>query len=209
MHHPERRVLAQADARQRVRHMGISGWTGPVAQGVSHLEASKWERLFDRFSHRLDALRQKQESERALIAWYDEQTKLVMMLVREVAEERAQAFEKMSGQHVEVAWPSRPPINVDPEGPFMSFMTLSRGEREVHLYSHRLQASPPTIHFVVSDAKRSVIERKRLMSHIGCRVERRTGGGFVLIDATTEHKRNELSADDVAFRAFEYLLAAD
>lgn len=171
------------------------------------LDATKWQQLFDRFSFQLDAQRQKQEAERALIGWYDEQTKLVMMLVREVAEERARAFEAATGQRVDVAWPSRPPINQDPEGPFMSFMTVSRGEREVHLYSHRLQASAPTIHFVVSDAKRSMPERRRLMSHIGCRIERRVGGGFMLTDASVDARmRAELSADDMAFRAFEYLL---
>lgn len=173
------------------------------------MDAKKWDDLFHRFSNRLDEKRQKLEEERNLIAWYDEQTKVVMALIREVAHERAAIFEKATGQRVEVAWPSRPPINVDPEGPFMSFMTLSRGEREVHLYSHRLQAAPPAIHFVVTGDKRAVSERKRLMSHAGCRIEQRVGGGFVLLEASEASGRREISADDVAFRGFELLLGAE
>jgi hypothetical protein len=173
------------------------------------MDVTKWDELFHRFSNRQDAKRQKLEEERSLIAWYDEQTKLVMMLIREVAHERAGIFEKATGQRVEVAWPSRPPINLDPEGPFMSFMSLSRGEREVHLYSHRLQVGAPAIHFVVTGDKRAVSERKRLMSHAGCRIERRVGGGFVLLQAAEASERREVSADDVAFRAFELLLGPE
>src|SRR5687767_13121508 len=137
------------------------------------MDVKKWDELFHRFANRLDAQRLRQEQERELVAWYDEQTKLVMMLVREVAQERAAVFEKATGQRVEVAWPSRPPINVGPEGPFMSFMTISRGEREVHLYSHRVHTGAPAIHFVVNGDRKAVSDRKRVLSHAGCRIERR------------------------------------
>jgi len=171
------------------------------------MDVKKWDELFHRFANRLDAQRQRQEQERELVAWYDEQTKLVMMLVREVAHERAAIFERATGQRVEVAWPSRPPINVGPEGPFMSFMSISRAEREVHLYSHRVQTGAPAIHFVVNG--KALTDRKRVLSHAGCRIERRVGGGFVLLDASEPSERRELSADDVAFRGFELLLQTD
>jgi hypothetical protein len=173
------------------------------------MEGTKWDALFHGFSNRLDAQRRREEEERSLTAWYDEQTKLVMLLVREVAQERAQAFERSAGQHIEVTWPSRPPINVVPEGPFMSFMSVAMGEREVQLYSHRLHAAPPAIHYAVVGGKRAISERKRLMSYAGCRIERRVNGGFVLVAAAEGSERRELSADDVAFRAFELLLASE
>jgi hypothetical protein len=173
------------------------------------MDVKKWDELFHRFANRLDAQRQRQEQERELTAWYDEQTKLVMMLVREVAHERAGIFERATGQRVEVAWPSRPPINVGPEGPFMSFMSISRAEREVHLYSHRVHTGAPAIHFVVSGDRKAVSDRKRVVSHAGCRIERRVGGGFVLLEAGDAAARRELSADDIAFRGFELLLAGE
>ena len=49
------------------------------------MEGSKWDALFSGFAHRLDAARRREEDERTLMLWYDEQTKLVMLLVREVA----------------------------------------------------------------------------------------------------------------------------
>lgn len=173
------------------------------------MESTKWSALFDGFSGRLDSQRRREEEERSLQAWYDEQTKLVMLLVREVAQERASAFEQATGQRIEVTWPSRPPINVIPEGPFMSFMSVALGEREVQLYSHRLQNAAPAIHYVVVGGKRAVSERKRLMSYAGCRIERRVSGGFVLVAHSEGHERREVSADDLAFRGFELLLAVD
>jgi hypothetical protein len=173
------------------------------------MEGGKWDALFNDFAHRLDAQRRREEDERSLMLWYDEQTKLVMLLVREVAQERAQAFERATGRHVEVTWPSRPPINVVPEGPFMSFMSVALGEREIQLYSHRLHSAAPAIHYVVVGGKRAVSERKRLMSYAGCRIERRVTGGFALVAGGETGERRELSADDVAFRAFELLLSND
>jgi hypothetical protein len=173
------------------------------------MEATKWSALFDGFARRADAHKLREEEQRSLIAWYDEQTKLVMLLVREVAQERALVFEQASSQRVEVTWPSRPPINLLPEGPFMSFMSVALGEREVQLYSHRLQSAPPAIHFVVVGGKRAVSERRRLLGYAGCRIERRLGGGFVLVAQGESGERRELSADDVAFRAFELLLSSD
>ena len=171
------------------------------------MESTKWAALFESFTQRADAQRRREEEERSLAAWYDEQTKLVMLLVREVAQERALGFERVSGQHVEVTSPSRPPINLLPEGPFMSFMSVALGDREVQLYSHRLHAAPPAIHFVVVGGKRAMSERRRMMSHAGCRIERRMHGGFVLVGQADDGSRRELSADDVAFRAFELLLS--
>ena len=58
-------------------------------RGTSLMEATKWSALFDGFARRVDAQKLREEEQRSLIAWYDEQTKLVMMMVREVAQERA------------------------------------------------------------------------------------------------------------------------
>ena len=174
------------------------------------MDAKRWEDLFIGFKREREDKKRLEEQERALVAWCDENTKLVMGIVREVALERARTFEQATGQRVEVEWPSRPPINVDPEGPFMSFMSLSLGPREVHLYSHRLQGSTPAIHFVVTGDKRVVSERKRVIGRPGCRIEQRPGGGFLLRDASEPRAdRREISADDVAFRAFELLLGAE
>lgn len=172
------------------------------------MDPKRWHELFDEFKQGREHKKRQAEREKALIAWYDEQTKLVMNLVREVAMERARAFEEATGEHIEVTWPSRPPINVDPEGPFMSFMSVGLGAREVHLYSHRLHANPPAIHYVVLGDKAN--ERKRIIGRPGCRIEQRSGGGFLLRDASeSRDERREISADDVAFRAFELLLARD
>ena len=183
------------------------------------MDGRKWNALFEGFSDRLSAQRRREEEEHSLSAWYDEQTKLVMLLVLEVAKERALAFEQATScsradppasteRHIEVTWPSRPLINVVPEGPFMSFMSLALGEREVQLYSHRLPAAPPAIHYVVIGDRRAFSARRRLISHAGCRIERRINGGFVLT-AHVDGERRELSADDVAYRGFELLLLKD
>jgi hypothetical protein len=175
------------------------------------MDPKRWQELFIEYKQSREQKHKREESDRAMIAWYDEQTKLVMGLVREVALERAHTFEEATGQKVEVEWPSRPPINVDPEGPFMSFMSVSLGRREVHLYSHRLQANPPAIHFVVTGDKDVVFsERKRVIGRPGCRIEKRAGGGFLLRDASdSRNERREISADDVAYKAFELLLAQE
>src|SRR4051794_31341245 len=96
----------------------------------------EWDALFQGFLKKREAKQQQAYDERELVAWYDEQTSLVMQLVREVAFERAAFFEARTGTKIEVRWPSRAPINVDPEGPCMSFMALCIELREVHMYSH-------------------------------------------------------------------------
>jgi hypothetical protein len=174
------------------------------------MDPKRWQELFLEFKQSREDKHKREEDDRALIAWYDEQTKLVMGIVREVAMDRARTFHEATGQKIEVEWPSRPPINVDPEGPFMSFMSVSMGRREVHLYSHRLQANPPAIHFVITGDKTMGNERKRVIGRPGCRIERRAGGGFLLRDASDlRNERREISADDVAFKAFELLLSGE
>lgn len=142
---------------------------------------------------------------RELVTWYDEQTELVMTLVRQVASERAASFAQGSGVEIEVKSPSHPPINIDPDGPFMSFMCLRVGDREVHLYSHRVGTGAPVIHFVVAADRSAGPERKGLLGHPGCRIERRDGGGFLLRRVGTA--QDVLSVDDLVYRAFELLLA--
>jgi hypothetical protein len=173
------------------------------------MDAKRWEELFVGFKRGREDKQRLEEQERALVAWCDEQTKLVMGIVREVALERARTFEEATGQKVEVQWPSRPPINVDPEGPFMSFMSITLGAREIHLYSHRLLGGAPAIHYVVTGDKTQVTERKRVVGRPGCRIEQRPGGGFLLRDISEGRERREISADDVAYRAFELLLSGE
>ena len=81
----------------------------------------------------------------------------------------------------------------------------------MHLYSHRLQVSPPAIHLVVTGERSSLHERKRIMSRPGCRIEQRPQGGSCCSTCRLlpTEKRRELSADDVAFRAFELLLGVE
>ena len=175
------------------------------------MDGKQWTELFDGFSQRRREKRARAESTRELLAWYDEQTEHVMTLVREVARERARSFEKDAGLSVEVQWPSHPPINMDPEGPFMSFMCLRLATREVHLYSHRVGTSAPLIHFVVANTDVPGQPRKRLLGRPGCRIEQREGGGFLLRSVAADASDcavpgGEVSIDDLAFRAFEMLL---
>jgi len=170
------------------------------------LNGKQWESLFEGFSQRKQAKDARTESLRELASWYDEQTQLVMTLVREVISERAAAFEERAGVHIDVQWPSHPPINVGPDGPFMSFMCLRIPEREVHLYSHRVGHGPPMIHFVVV-RDRMEARRERLIGRSGCRIERREGGGFLLQGVQDgQNESTTLSVDDLAYRAFALLL---
>jgi hypothetical protein len=174
------------------------------------LSGKNWDQLFAGFSQRRRAQREKRELSRELVAWYEEQVQLIMTLVREVASERAAAFEQSAGLVIEVLWPSHPPINIDPDGPFMSFMCLRIPEREVHLYSHRVGNDEPLIHFVVAGTEGPDKQRKRLLSKPGCRIERRAGGGFLLRSVGTGGVGvgdNIVSVDDLTYRAFELLLA--
>jgi hypothetical protein len=173
------------------------------------MDPKRWHELFDGFKQGREERKQREANDRALTAWYDEHVKLVMDIVREVASERAEAFERATGHKVDVAFPSRPPINVDPEGPFMSFMSITLGAREIHLYSHRLLGGPPAIHYVVTGDKTQVSERKRVVGRPGCRIEQRPGGGFLLQDISEGRERREISADDIAYRAFELLLSGE
>jgi hypothetical protein len=172
-------------------------------EGRSSLNSNQWDALFVGFSKRRRDERDRHELSRELVAWYDEQTRLVMALVREVINERASAFKETAGVDVEIRWPSHPPINIDPDGPFMSFMSLGVAGREVHLYSHRVGMDPPMVHYVVTDADKS----RGLVSRPGCRIERRENGGFLLRALNSDKHDDTLSVDDIAFRAFQLLLA--
>lgn len=167
------------------------------------MSSNQWDALFRGFSQRRRASHDQAERNRELVAWYDEQTRLVMNLVREVIQERAVAFKQSSGVDVEVRWPSHPPINVDPNGPFMSFMSLAVNGREVHLYSHRVGYDAPMVHYVVTS---QADKARGLVSRPGCRIERRENGGFFLRGLQGSQRDTGLSADDIAFRAFELLL---
>lgn len=169
------------------------------------MHGKQWERLFQGFAQRQDARQRSTEQRRELAAWYDEQTQRVMALVREVVSERATEFEQSAGLHIDVQWPSHPPINIDPDGPFMSFMCLRIPAREVHMYSHRVGFGPPMIHFVVATPD-SGDKRHRLLGKPGCRIERRDTGGFLLQSVGGELNQSVLSVDDLAYRAFELLL---
>ena len=171
------------------------------------MSGKRWDQLFEGFSQRRKDVRARRELTRELVAWYDEQTQLVMTLVREVASECAAAFQKESGLTIDVQWPSHPPINIDPDGPFMSFMCLRIPEREVHLYSHRIGADAPLVHFVVVNSESSETQRKRLLGRPGCRIEQREGGGFLLRGVGDAMRHGVVSVDDLAYRAFELLLA--
>ncbi len=176
-------------------------------EGRSSVNGKQWEKLFHSFSQRQQEKRERTENARELVAWYDEQTQLVMTLVREVVSERAAELERNAGIRVEVKWPSHPPINVDPDGPFMSFMTLAIPDREVHLYSHRVGAGAPLVHFVVAGPETVDKPRKRLLGRPGCRIEQREGGGFLLRSVNGAVQQSVVSVDDLAYRAFELLLA--
>jgi hypothetical protein len=168
------------------------------------LGSNQWDALFGGFSQRRRSENDRVERSRELLAWYDEQTQLVMTLVREVVQERAAAFKQSAGVDVEVRWPSHPPINIDPDGPFMSFMSLGVNGREVHLYSHRVGYDAPMIHFLVTatgDKGRGLVSRP------GCRIEKRENGGFFLRGLHGDPPVGALSVDDIAFRAFELLLS--
>jgi len=172
------------------------------AKGRSGLSSNQWDALFRGFAQRRRASHDRAERSRELVSWYDEQTRLVMTLLREVIHERATAFKHSAGVDVEVRWPSHPPINLDPDGPFMSFMSLAVHGREVHLYSHRVGFDAPVVHFVVTDP---ADKARGLVSRPGCRIERRDNGGFFLRGLHGESSAG-LSVDDLAFRAFELLL---
>jgi hypothetical protein len=167
-----------------------------------------WDALFAEYAARRENQLLRAEQRRAAAAWYEDQTRLIMDLVREVALERAQLFQRQTNTRVEVRAPSRPPINLTPEGPFMSFLSLALGAREVHMYSHRIGDDPPTLHYVVTGRPMREHGHRRVLGRPGCRVERRPGGGFLLRDLTPppEHLANELNIEDLTFRAFEALL---
>jgi hypothetical protein len=176
---------------------------GRTITGKAALNVKQWENLFQGFSQKQKAKRERSDITRELVAWYDEQTHLVMTLVREVISERAAAFVDSSGVEIDVQWPSHPPINLDPDGPFMSFMCLRVPERELHMYSHRVALTPPVIHFVIAGPQL----HKRLVARSGCRIEKRDGGGFALRSVDPSVGQGILSVDDLAYRAFELLLA--
>lgn len=167
---------------------------------------NRWEQLFEGFSQRREAQASRRELTRELVTWYDEQTQLIMTLVREVASERAAVFQGDSGLAVDVQWPSHPPINIGPDGPFMSFMCVRIPGREVHLYSHRIGTGAPLIHFVVVGSERPDKQQKRLLGRPGCRIEQREGGGFLLRGVGDAMRHGEVSVDDLVYRAFELLL---
>ncbi|HEY6880973.1 MAG TPA: hypothetical protein VI299_23270 [Polyangiales bacterium] len=171
------------------------------------MNGKQWDQLFDAYAHKRREQHAQRANARELELWYDEQVQLIMTLLREVAAERAASFAQASGTQVEIKWPSHPPINIDPDGPFMSFMSLSLPEREVHLYSHRVSSGPPLIHFVVAGAEGPDRQRKRLLGRPGAKVEKREGGGFSL-RGVGEQEGRALSVDDLAYRAFELLLEA-
>jgi hypothetical protein len=76
----------------------------------------------------------------------------------------------------------------------------------VHLYSHRIGASAPLIHFVVAGTDTPDASKRRLLGRPGCRIEKREGGGFLLRSVGGESDGSIVSIDDLAYRAFELLL---
>lgn len=169
-----------------------------------------WDELFRGYLQRKVEKQLKEQRQLERAAWFDAQTVHVMKLVREVAQERAQIFEQQTGSRIEVRWPSRAPINVAPEGPFMSFLSLGLGSREVHLYSHRVTHEAPTLHYVITGSAGQGAGHKRVHGRPGCRIEERPGGGFLLRDLAPlpGNESGEVGVEDLTYRAFESLLSS-
>ncbi|MFT3922709.1 MAG: hypothetical protein QM778_09260 [Myxococcales bacterium] len=167
-----------------------------------------WDELFRGYRQRQADKEREEQRKQELAAWHQAQTLHVMELVREVALERARQFEQQTGSRIEVRWPSRPPINVTPEGPFMSFLSLGMGPREVHMYSHRVTHEAPTLHYVITGSAGHGMGQKRVHGRPGCKIEARAGGGFLLRDLAPPRgtEGGELGVEDLTFRAFESLL---
>ncbi len=168
-----------------------------------------WDELFSGYLQRKADRQLKEQRQLERAAWFDAQTVHVMKLVREVAQERAQTFEQKTGSRIEVRWPSRAPINVAPEGPFMSFLSLGLATREVHLYSHRVAHEAPTLHYVITGSAGQGAGHKRVHGRPGCRIEERPGGGFLLRDLAPlpGNDSGEVGVEDLTYRAFESLLS--
>jgi hypothetical protein len=168
-----------------------------------------WDELFRGYLVR--KVEQQRDEQRKLerAAWFDDQTMHIMKLVREVAADQAKLFEQQTGARIEVRWPSRAPINVSPEGPFMSFLSLGLGSCEVHLYSHRENDKAPTLHYVATGSAGQNAGHKRVHGRPGCRIEERPGGGFLLRDLAPlpGNDSGEIGVEELTFRAFESLLS--
>ena len=172
---------------------------------------SKWKALFGSYNQRAQEQERQAIREQQLAHWARETTEKVMALVGEVASVRAVECQSETGQRVEVASPSRPPINVGPDGPHMSFMTLRLGRSEVHMYSYRQPYAQPFIHFVqTGDRDQALSRRNRMQTRSGCRIDRREDDGFCLValDEGTFEDGDALSVDELVYRAFELLLEA-
>jgi hypothetical protein len=170
-----------------------------------------WKKLYRDYElsrEARDAARQRKVDEEKELErfdqWCAEAVDATMQRLADLARERAAEFEREFGEPVEVAYPSHAPLRFGDAGPWMTFLSLSLGKDEVHIYSTRADGGLPYVHFAFSPPEHS----GRLMS---------VPGGFIAkaaddeprlrsIPGSDSERSGELDPDDLVLRAFELLL---
>lgn len=182
----------------------------------------RWDELYEQM-RALDVEREKRESIAAVDAaerrlfdeWCTKVTDTVMQRIAEATREHARELEARTGKHMEVEYPSRDPIECEPDGPCMSFMTLTLEGSELQLYSYRGPGDLPFIHFVPiprqppPSAGRP--KHHRLISVPGAFIARHPDGSWELLRTRTsddDEPAESTSIDELVYRAFELLIAS-
>ncbi len=182
----------------------------------------RWDDLYEQM-RALDVEREKRETRVAVDAeerrlfdeWCTKVTDTVMQRIADVAEERARELEARTGKRMRVEYPSRDPILCEPDGPCMSFMSLTLEGSELQLYSYRGPGDLPFIHFVPipPQAPPSSARPKhhRLISVPGAFIARHADGSWELLRARSggdDEPAEPTSIDELVYRAFELLVAS-
>ncbi len=183
---------------------------------------SRWDDLYREVSRIEQAERERAERElgatasrRSLEEWSNRVTTEVMEQLGNAATERAGEFEERTGKRVSVRYPAREPINCEPDGPWMRFMSLQMEGSELQVYSYRLAGELPSFYFMPmpprsDEAPPSLSRRRhRLMSVPGAFATRNPDDGYQLMQPRSpdEGPAEPIGIEGLVFGAFELLIA--
>lgn len=180
----------------------------------------RWDELYEQM-RALDAEREQRdervavdaEERRVFDEWCVQVTDTVMQRIADVAREHARELGARTGKHMAVEYPSRDAIKSEPDGPYMSFMTLTLESSALQLYSYRGAGDLPFIHFVPLPPEApptgSRPKHHRLISVPGAFIARHQDGSWELLRARTadDEPAESTSIDELVYRAFELLVA--
>lgn len=177
-----------------------------------------WKSLFDKFNREESVRVEKQrraldeaEARRSFDAWCSAATEQVMTAVCESAREHAVEFQSHTGCPVLVQYPSRRPLDMEPDGAHITFLRLELRGSRVEFYAHRGPGLLPFFHFVHTHADAQHKRMNRVVASLpACYAARLADGRWELRRAgpapAPGSASDLVSVEELVFRAFELLI---